>query len=156
MKRIAIQTALTICVFFTVAMIVCLVMGYIFAGPSYGLNLTASLLIATVSIGMLQAFWFTEAVLKKPAYLVRMIGFDACALPALAACAWIGAWFPPDIPLAWVEFVVIFFIISALSTIGYNAYFRRTAGSYEQALARYRKQQSTQADTRTADSERKR
>ena len=51
---------------------------------------------------------------------------------------------------------MIFFIISALSTIGYNAYFRRAAGSYEQALARYRKQQSTQADTRTADSERKR
>lgn len=156
MKRIAIQTALTICAFFTVAMIVCLAMGYIFAGPSYGLNLTASLLMAAASIGVLQAFWFTEAVLKKPAYLARMIGFDACALPALAACAWIGAWFPPDVPLAWVGFVVIFFIISALSTIGYNAYFRRTAGSYEQALARYREQQSSRTDAHAADPEQKR
>lgn len=156
MKRIAIQTALTICVFFTVAMIVCLAMGYIFAGPSYGLNLTASLLTAAASIGVLQAFWFTEAVLKKPSYLARMIGFDACALPTLAACAWIGAWFPPDIPFAWVEFVVIFFIISALSTIGYNAYFRRTAGSYEQALARYREQQGTRTDAHETGSERKR
>lgn len=43
MKKIIAQTATAVCIVFTVMMAWFLAMGYLFAGPSYGLNLTASL-----------------------------------------------------------------------------------------------------------------
>ena len=36
-------------------------MGYVFAGPSYGLNLTASLFAAAIGLAALQTVWFTGA-----------------------------------------------------------------------------------------------
>lgn len=141
MKELAKQTLFTICVFFTLAMIVCLALGYTFAGPSYGLNLTTSLLIMTIGIGVLQALWFSGVVVKKLTYPTRIACFGVTAFPILVVSAHIGAWLPTDRPEAWGLFVAIFFVILALMTVGYMLYFRKTAGSYEQALVRYRNQQ---------------
>ena len=140
MKKIAAHTATVACIMFTVMMAWFLGMGYLFAGPSYGLNLTTSLYGAAIGMAVLQALWFTEAVFKKLADPARIAGFGACLLPVLALCAWLGPWIPADRPEAWACFVVIYLVILAGMTAGYTVYFKKTAGGYDQALARYREQ----------------
>ena len=49
-----------------------------------------------------------------------------------------GSWFPLDNAGAWASFVVIYMVATALLTIGYALYYRRTVGSLDAALARYR------------------
>lgn len=140
MKRLLVQTSLTICAFFTICMTACLALGYAFAGPSYGLNLTASILAAALGMGVLQAFWFSEAAFKKLVYTARTAGFGLTALPVLVGCVWLGKWLPIDMPAAWAAFVVVYLLVLASMTAGYAVYFKKTAGSYDEALARYREQ----------------
>lgn len=138
MKKIAAHTATLACIMFTVMMAWFLGMGYLFAGPSYGLNLTASLYGAAIGMAVLQALWFTEAVFKKLAYPARIAGFGACLLPVLGLCAWLGPWIPADMPEAWITFIVIYLFILAGMTAGYTLHYKKTAGSFDEALARYR------------------
>lgn len=140
MKNILAQTAITACIMFTIVMLWFTGMGYLFAGPSYGLNLTLSVFGAALGMAALQALWFSEAVFKKLAYPARIVGFSACLLPTLALCAWVGQWLPVDNPGAWVMFVVVYLFILAGITAGYGVYFKKTAGGYDKALERYRKQ----------------
>ncbi len=141
MKKIIAQTALSACAMFFVTMACFLVMGYLFAGPSYGLNLTASLYGMAVGLALIQTFWFTEIAFKKLPYPARIAGFGCCALPLLALCAWVGQWFPVDIPSIWILFIFIYLVILAGMTLIYSLYFKKTAGSYDKALARYRSTQ---------------
>lgn len=138
MKDLIKRTAIRICIFFTVAMALWCIAGLIFAGPVEGIVITLSLLAAFVLLCSLQTFWFTEIALKRPSYPVRIAGFALTALPALALCAALGHWVPLDDPGAWISFVVVYLVVTAAITAGYTLYFRRTAGSYDDAMARYR------------------
>lgn len=137
MKRIITKTALSVCVFFTITMLVSTIMGYVFAGPSYGLNITVSIFAATATLAVLQALWFTETVVKHLAYPLRIVGFGLSAFPPLAVCAWLSQWLPADIPGVWISFAVTYLIILAGATAAYTAYYRKVAGSYDEALKRY-------------------
>lgn len=88
----------------------------------------------------LQSIWFTGALIKKLPYPARIAGFGACLLPVLALCAWLGQWLPAEDPGAWASFVVIYLFILAGMTAGYTVYYKKTAGGYDEALARYREQ----------------
>lgn len=83
----------------------------------------------------LQAFWFTEAVIGRLSYPARIAGFGLTGLPALVLCAALGGWFPLDNIGAWVSFVAIYLVTLAAITAGYTIYYRRTAGSFDAALA---------------------
>lgn len=141
MKNLAKQTVLTICVFFTVAMIVSLCLGYAFAGPSYGLNISTSLLLATAGMGILQAIWFSGVFIRKLSYPVRIACFGVMAFFVISGCALIGAWFPIDNAGDWLTFALVFVVILVAMTTGYTIYYRRTVGSYKRALARYRERE---------------
>lgn len=141
MKKVFTQTGRHICIFFTFTMAVILVAGYVFAGPSSGLNLTASIFGFSISFALLQAIWFTEVVFKKLSYPGRIAGFGVCGLPAISVCAWTGNWLPVDLISAWVTFMIIYLIFLAIMTTIYTIYFKKTVGSYEQALASYHDKQ---------------
>ena len=79
---------------FAVLMAWFLAMGYVFAGPRDGLNLTASLFAAAIGLAALQTVWFTGALFEKLAHPARIAGFGACGLPVIALCAWLGRWMP--------------------------------------------------------------
>ena len=99
---------------------------------------TMSVFGAALGMAALQALWFTGAVFRKLAYPARIAGFGACGLPVLALCAWAGPWFPLDDPGVWAAFALVYLFILAGVTAGYTIYFKKTAGGYDQALARYR------------------
>lgn len=138
MNRILKSALVRACVTFTAAMALWCTAGLIFAGPVEGVVITLSLLAACLALVALQVLWFTEVVVKRAPYPARIAGFGLTALPALAAAAALGGWFPADNGGAWITFLAIYLITLAAITVGYTLYYRRTAGSFDAALARYR------------------
>jgi len=141
MKKTLKIAAMVACVMFTIMMTFSLVSGYIFSGANAGMNLATSILIASFATAVLQAFWFSGAFLKTTRYAFRMIGFAVMLCPSLFACGWFGGWFPQRLDSAAV-FAGIFVVIFAVVSVGYSVYFKKTAGSYEQALKNYRESQT--------------
>lgn len=141
MKSFVKHLALTTCVLFTAFMLLSLPAAYYFAGLSgsdtQGLTITLTLFIACVGFAFLQGFWFSGLIIKKLAYALRLTGFAVTSAGMLFACGWFGNWFPHEIEVI-VSFLITFFAIFAFATIGYGIYFKKTAGSYDAALARYR------------------
>lgn len=141
MKAFIKQIALTACVLFTIFMLLSLPMAFYFAGLSgsdtQGLTITLSLFIGCGGVAFLQGFWFSGLIIKKLAYALRLAGFAVTAAALLFACGWLGNWFPHEIEVV-ASFLMIFIAIFAIATIGYGIYFKKTAGSYDAALARYR------------------
>lgn len=126
------------CVVFTAAMALWCAAGLIFAGPIEGIVITLSLLAAALLLTLLQVIWFTKAVIGRLSYPGRIAGFGLTGLPALVLCAALGGWFPLDNIGAWASFVIIYLVTLAAITTGYTLYYRRTASSFDAALARYR------------------
>lgn len=126
------------CVVFTAAMALWCAAGLIFAGPVEGIVITLSLLAAALLLTLLQVIWFTGAVIGRLSYPGRIAGFGLTGLPALVLCAALGGWFPLDNIGTWVSFVIIYLVTLAAITTGYTLYYRRTASSFDAALARYR------------------
>ena len=87
----------------------------------------------------MQGFWFSGLILKKLAYPLRLTGFAVTSAGMLFACGWFGNWFPHEIEVV-ASFFITFLAIFALAAVGYGIYFKKTAGSYDAALARYREQ----------------
>ena len=126
------------CVYFTIAMLFLCVAGLMFAGPVEGVVITLSLLLAMGLLTLLQTCgsppWWPDACTIR------------CASPASASpacrrspCArrWaVGSrWTTPGHGPALSS---IYLVATALLTIGYALYYRRTVGSLDAALARYR------------------
>ena len=132
MRSIVKSAFVRACVTFTVAMALWCAAGLVFAGPVEGIVITLSLLAAALALCALQAFWFTEAVIGRLSYPARIAGFGLTGLPVLVLCAALGGWFPLD------NFAAIYLVALAAITAGYTLHYRRTAGSFDAALARYR------------------
>ena len=129
MKPFLKQFVLGTCVMFTIFMTLSLPTAYYYAGLSgadtQGLTITLTLLVACIGFSFLQGFWFSGLILKKLAYPLRLTGF--------------ANWFPHEIEVV-ASFFITFLAIFALAAVGYGIYFKKTAGSYDAALARYREQ----------------
>lgn len=139
MKELAKNTLLGACAIFTTTMALWSLAGLAFVGPEYGLVVTVSLLIACLLLGILQSIWFTDRWLRSLAYPGRVLGFGLCAFAVLAACAYLGRWFPEGNTGAWLSFALIYLAALAVLTVAYRIHYRRTAASMDAALARYRR-----------------
>ncbi|MEG0375424.1 MAG: DUF3021 family protein, partial [Raoultibacter sp.] len=92
----------------------------------------------------LQGFWFSGVWMKRTRYAFRLAGFAITCAPAMLACGWFAGWIPQKIEFVG-SFLLIFFIIFAIVSIGYTVYFKKTAGTYQQALEKYRLQTEKKA-----------
>ncbi len=132
-KRIAVSA----CVMFTLFMAVGCMGVMAFTGPQYGLVMSLTFLLASVLFACLRGLWFTDKLISRLSYPLRILGFGVTGFLSLALCAWIGNWFPSDNPWAWMSFTVIFLVVLAAFCVGYQVYFKRTVGSFDEALRRY-------------------
>lgn len=85
----------------------------------------------------LQLLWFTPAVIRKAGYAARVAGFGLTYLPILVVAALLGGWFEPSLG-SWAIFIGIYLVILTCMTLGFHLYYKRTSGSYQAALDRYR------------------
>ena len=137
MSQFAKQIVVSTCVIFTLFMAVGSVAVIIATGPQYGLVMTLTLLLASGLFAGLRGLWFTDRVIRKMAYPLRILGFGITGFVALAACALLGGWFPMDSPWAWGSFAAIFLITLGAFCLGYQIYFRKTVGNFDAALRQY-------------------
>ena len=137
MKDFGKRIVLSACAMFTLFMAVGSLVAMAATGPQYGLVMTLTLLLTAAALAVLQGVWFTDKVIHDLPYPGRILGFGITAFAAIAACAWLGGWLPPNNPWAWLTFTLIFLVTLAAFCIGYQVHFKRTTGSFDAALRAY-------------------
>lgn len=137
MDKLVRRTLLAGCIMFTCFMTLFCLVGVMFIGPDQGIVYSLTILLATFVLAALQAIWFTDRVITRLSYPLRILGFGICGYAAVAGCALLGAWMPTAEPGAWVSFSAVYLVILIVACIGYQIHFKRTAGSYDAALRAY-------------------
>ena len=107
-----------------------------------GLSWCASAIAAGLAGGILQQLWFGYSVLTKPSYPVRVAGFGLSYYLVLAACSFLGGWFPTENAGAWASFTFLYLVLLTAITAGFTIAFRVQGASYTQRLEAYRKRNS--------------
>ena len=124
--------ALTLCVGFTVTMIICLIFATVFAGDEakQGIGYCWSILASCAVAAALQFIFFTPVFIKRMAYPTRLAIFGVCLYAVLAAVAVAMNWFPVDMVGAWVSFTITYLVMLA----GATAFFHFKAKREEHLL----------------------
>lgn len=99
-----------------------------------------SLFLVSVLASFIQFLAFTEHIIKRLRYSLRLVLFVALFLPALTGCAVLCRWFPTDRPGAWFLFLGIFLGIFLVFTAGFELYYHLTGRKYDGILGQYKKQ----------------
>ena len=131
----------TLCVSFTVVMVVCMTLGTIFSDEESkrGIMYCWSLLGSCACAAALQLVFFTPAVIKRMAYPLRLLLFGVCLYAVLAVLAVTMGWFPADLAGAWVSFTISYLVVLVVVTAAYAAKHRREERTLNEKLNEYRK-----------------
>lgn len=91
----------------------------IFSLGSKGVSVAASLqfLLAVTVITALRVVFMTDILIKKMPIAVRIVALFASAFAVTVAFILLFDWFPADMPLAWIMFVVCFAVSCTVSTV---------------------------------------
>ena len=101
-------------------------------------NITLLTLIAAgVFSGVYQQIWFNyQPLITKLSYLQRFLGFNVCLFPTLVAMALIGGWVP-NMTQAWMSFTALYLVILLVTTLFFNAMFKKEEQKYKAAFEKY-------------------
>jgi hypothetical protein len=127
---------------FTGSVILCGVVMFLFGADSIPLSTIVSLLIVSAVGSFMQFLAFSDRIIKKMRYTVRMIVFIVPFFALIAASAYFFRWFPLDTGY-WLTFCVIFLVVFIGMTVGFEIYFRVMGRKYDGLLGQYRKQKET-------------
>lgn len=131
----------TLCVSFTVTMVVCMIFGTIFADEESrrGILYCWSVLGACALSAAMQFVFFTPVVIRRMTYPLRLFLFGICLYAVLAVMAVAMAWFPTAMAGAWVSFTVTYLIMLAAATAIFAAKRKREERVLNEKLCEYRK-----------------
>lgn len=131
----------TLCVSFTIMMVVCMAFGTVFADEESkrGIMYCWSLLGACVCTAALQFVFFTPTVIKRMAYSLRMLLFGICLYAVLAVLAVTMGWFPTGMAGAWVSFTISYLVALAVATAAYAAKHKHEERALNEKLNEYRR-----------------
>ena len=101
-------------------------------------NITLLTLIAAGALsGIYQQIWFNyQPLITKLSYLQRFLGFNICLYPTLVAMALIGGWVP-NMAQAWMSFTALYLVILLVTTLIFNAIFKKEEQKYKAAFEKY-------------------
>ena len=103
-----------------------------------------SLLLVSAAGSLIQFVVFTDRVIKRLRYSLRLLLFVVLFLPLLTGCAALGRWFPLERQGSWMLFAGIFLAIFLIFTAGFELYFHLTGRKYDGILGQYKKQREQQ------------
>ena len=118
-----------------------LVYGVIALATNYGDRQNNIILLTLIAAGVLsgiyQQIWFNyQPLITKLSYLHRFLGFNVCLFPTLVAMALIGGWVP-NIAQAWMSFTALYLVILLVTTLFFNAMFKKEEQKYKAAFEKY-------------------
>jgi len=114
---------------------------YVIIGTFFGLSsmefsfIWQAVVIATIT-GILHYIAFTETVIKKMRYSIRLLIFSIPLYAVLAAFAVIFKWFPASI-YTWIIFTVVFLVICGAINVAFEIYTRVTGKKLNESLNAY-------------------
>ncbi|MGN0551726.1 MAG: hypothetical protein ACI4I4_07825 [Acutalibacteraceae bacterium] len=137
----------TVCLCFTASVIVFSVIAVFYGGGAISVATVFQLLGISVAASVIQFVAFSEVIIKRMHYALRMCIFLLPFSAVITAFAVIFNWFPIENLGSWITFYVIFILIFIATTIGFEIYFRITGKKYDGLLGEYkRKRQLNSAD----------
>ncbi|MDE5966049.1 MAG: hypothetical protein K2G89_04380 [Lachnospiraceae bacterium] len=98
------------------------------------------LLAVSVIVG-LRSIFTTDILIKKMSIAARIIAMFAGAFATILVFIFIFDWFPADMPLAWIMFIVCFVISCGVSTLISVLAEKQENLRLEEALKRYKEEQ---------------
>lgn len=118
-----------------------LVYGVIALAINYGDRQNNTILLTLIAAGVLsgiyQQVWFNyQPLITKLSYLQRFLGFNVCLFPTLVAMALIGGWVP-NMAQAWMSFTALYLVILLITTLVFNAFFKKEEQKYKAAFEKY-------------------
>lgn len=118
-----------------------LVYGVIALATNYGDRQNNIILLTLIAAGVLsgiyQQIWFNyQPLITKLSYLHRFLGFNVCLFPTLGAMALIGGWVP-NMAQAWMSFTALYLVILLVTTLFFNAMFKKEEQKYKAAFEKY-------------------
>lgn len=97
------------------------------------------LLAVSVIVG-LRVIFTTDILIKKMPLAARIIALFAGAFATILVFIFVFDWFPADLPLAWIMFIVCFVISCAVSTLISVLAEKNENRRLEEALKRYKEE----------------
>ena len=141
--RAALEWKTSCCLLFTGAMFLYMVFLWLFNTPPELMTM-ASLLLVSVLASFIQFLAFTEYIIKRMRYSLRLVLFEVLFLPALTASAVLYQWFPTNRPGSWLTFLGIFLAFFLVFTAGFELYYHIAGQKYDGILGQYKKQREEQ------------
>lgn len=101
-------------------------------------SITLLTLIAAGALsGIYQQIWFNfQPLVIRLSYLQRFLGFNVCLFPTLVAMAIVGGWVP-NMAQSWVSFTALYLVILLVTTLIFNAIFKKEEQKYKAAFEKY-------------------
>lgn len=115
----------------------------IFSLGNLGVGIETSLqfLLAVSVIVGFKCIITTDILIKKMPLAARIITMFACAFGTILIFVFVFGWFPADMPIAWIMFIVCFIISCTVSTLISVLAERQENRRLEEALQRYKEEQ---------------
>ena len=101
-------------------------------------SITLLTLIAAGALsGIYQQIWFNfQPLVIRLSYLQRFLGFNICLFPTLVVMAIVGGWVP-NMAQSWVSFTALYLVILLVTTLIFNAIFKKEEQKYKAAFEKY-------------------
>ena len=106
---------------------------WMFFGICFGICLAAA---------VLQFVFFTSAVVKRMAYLSRMVLFSICLYIVICALLALSGMIPASDPMTWVTFTLSYLVILAVLALLFNFRLSKETRELNEKLSEYRKSKS--------------
>lgn len=115
----------------------------IFSLGSSGVGIATSFqfLLALSIITALRFIFMTDILIKKMPLIARIIALFSSVFATIIAFIFIFKWFPSDMPIAWIMFIVCFIISCTVSTIISVIAEKQENRKLEKALKQYKEEQ---------------
>lgn len=126
---------------FVGALLIYMVISLCLGATAVEFTVIFGLLFISIISSLLQMLAFTTLIFKRLRYSLRLMIFALCFFVALSAMLIALDVFPPNQIGAWITFSLIFIIIFAIITLGYEIYFRVTGRKYNSSLGNYKEKQ---------------
>lgn len=115
----------------------------IFSLGNSGISVATSFqfLLAVSLIVGLKFIFMTDILIKKMPLAARIIVMFAGAFATMIVFIFAFGWFPADMPIAWIMFIVCFILSCAVSTLISVLAEKQENRRLEEALKRYKEEQ---------------
>lgn len=106
-----------------------------------GVETSFQFLLASAVIVGLRLIFSTDILIKKMPLAARIIAMFAGAFATIVAFIFLFDWFPADVPIAWIMFIICFVISCAVSTLISVLAEKQENRRLEAALKRYKEEE---------------